>query len=205
LSLVSLLAVYSSTRTLAFKMDKNASFYLFKQLFFLGFGVLLIYLVHRINYTRLGKLSWLLMMLSFPLLIYTLFFGTTLNEGSRWITLPIINVTFQTSDFAKLALFLYLARILSLKQDQIKDFKKGFIPVLWPVLLTCVLIVPANLSTALLLGVTCCLLFFIGRVSVKHIALLALAVYGIGVRHIESNWLGPCRNMGEKNRRFYWF
>src|SRR5690606_14594231 len=101
--------------------------------------------------------------------------GATYNEGSRWIRLPVINITFQTSDFAKLALFLFLARMLSIKQHVIKDFKKGFLPVLLPVLLTCALIMPANLSTALLLGFTCCILFYIGRVKVSHILLLALA------------------------------
>ena len=66
-------------------------------------------------------------LLVIPLLIYTLFFGVRMNEGSRWIKLPLINMTMQTSDLAKLALFMYLARMLSKKQDVIKDFKKGFL------------------------------------------------------------------------------
>src|SRR5690606_20341383 len=130
--------------------------------------------IHRINYTRFARFSVILFLISVPLLIYTLFFGTTLNEGSRWIRLPIINLTFQTSDLARLAIFMFLARQLSQKQTYIKDFKKGFLPVLFPVLLICFLIAPANLSTAMLLGVTCCILFFIGRVSVRHILLLAV-------------------------------
>jgi cell division protein FtsW len=175
LSLISLLAVFSSTQSLAYRMDKNATYYLIKQLMVLGLGLLLIYWVHRINYTKFAKIAIVLYAVSLPLLIYTLFFGTTLNEGSRWIKLPGINLTFQTSDMAKLALFMFLARILSLKQAVIKDFKKGFLPVLIPVGLTCALIAPANLSTALMLGFTCCILFFIGRVKVKHIMILALA------------------------------
>ena len=83
--------------------------------------------------------------------------------------LPIINLTFQTSDLAKLALFMYVGRLLSSKQDVIKDFKKGFLPVIIPVLIICVLVAPANLSTALLIGATSLLLMFIGRVSMKHI------------------------------------
>jgi len=75
----------------------------------------------------------------------------------------------QTSDLAKLALFMYLARLLSKKQDVIKDLKKGFLPVILPVALTCALIAPANLSTALLLGASCLMLLFIGRVNTKHI------------------------------------
>lgn len=175
LSLISLLAVFSSTQSLAYRMDKNSTYYLIKQLLVLVLGLLIIYWVHRINYTKFAKVAIFLYIISLPLLIYTLFFGTTLNEGSRWIKLPVINLTFQTSDMAKLALFMFLARILSLKQNVIKDFKKGFLPVLVPVILTCALIAPANLSTALMLGFTCSILFFVGRVQVKHIMILAAA------------------------------
>jgi cell division protein FtsW len=111
-------------------------------------------------------------MLSIPLLIYTLFFGAEINEGTRWIKLPIINLTFQTSDLARLALFMYLSRQLSRSQDDIKDFKKGFLPLIVPVIIICGLIAPANLSTALLIGATSLILMFIGRVSVKHIAMV---------------------------------
>jgi len=175
LSFVSLLAVYSSTRSLAYRMDKNSTYYLIKQLMFLALGILIIYWVHKVNYTKFARIAIALYILSLPLLVYTLFFGTKLNEGSRWIKLPLINVTFQTSDLAKLALFMFLARLLSIKQVDIKDLRKGFVPVLIPVGLTCALIAPANLSTALMLGFTCCILFFIGRVQLKHIMLLALA------------------------------
>ena len=82
---------------------------------------------------------------------------------------PLINMTMQTSDLAKLALFMYLARLMSKKQDVIKDFKKGFLPVMTPVAITCLLIAPANLSTALLLGASCLMLLFIGRARAKHI------------------------------------
>jgi cell division protein FtsW len=106
-----------------------------------------------------------------------LFFGVQLNAGSRWIRLPVINMTFQTSDLAKLALFMYLSRQLSKKQDVIKDFKKGFLPIIAPVLLICVLIAPANLSTSLLIFGTSILLMFIGRVRTRHI----LSVIGIAL------------------------
>lgn len=182
LSLVSLLAVYSSTGSLAYRMEKNASYYMVKQVMVLAFGLLIIYWVHRINYTRFARMSTVLYVVSLPLLIYTLFFGTSLNEGSRWIRLPVINLTFQTSDLAKLALFMFLARMLSLKQPIIKDFKKGFLPVVIPMLLTCMFIAPANLSTALMLGATCSILFFIGRVRLRHLALLGVAgLFGIAM------------------------
>jgi cell division protein FtsW len=176
LALVSLLAVYSSTGLLAYKMYKgNTEIYLFKQFAFIVVGVGVIYLAHQVNYIIYSKVAKILFLLSIPLLFYTLFFGVKLNEGSRWIRLPIINLTFQTSDLAKLALCMYLSRLLSKKQDVIKDFRKGFLPVIIPVGVICALIAPANLSTALLIGATSLMLLFIGRVSVKHL----LATVGI--------------------------
>lgn len=191
LSFISLLAVYSSTGSLAYRMEKNSSYYLVKQVMVLGLGLMIIYWVHNINYTKFARVAVILYLLSLPLLVYTLFFGATLNEGSRWIKLPVINLTFQTSDLAKLALFMFLARVLSIKQEEIKDLKKGFVPVLLPVIFTCALIAPANLSTALMLGVTCSILFFIGRVQVKHILLLAaVGVIGISVLFTVSKITG---------------
>jgi cell division protein FtsW len=170
LVLVSLLVVYSATGTLAYKMYKgNTEIYLFKQVAFIAIGFCVIYFAHRVNYTIYSRIAKIVFLLCIPLLFYTLFFGVTLNEGSRWIKLPIINLTMQTSDLAKLALFMYLARMLSRKQNVIKDFKKGFLPVMLPVAVTCLLIAPANLSTALLLGASCMLLLFIGRVSTRHL------------------------------------
>ncbi len=173
LTLVSLLAVYSATGSLAYKNYKgNTEIYLFKQVAFILAGIMVIYFAHLVNYTFYSKVAKIAFLISIPLLIYTLFFGVKMNEGSRWIRLPLINMTMQTSDLARLALFMYLARLLSKKQDVIKDFKKGFVPVIAPVLVTCALIAPANLSTALLLGASCLLLLFIGRASTKHILMV---------------------------------
>jgi cell division protein FtsW len=186
LALTSLLVVYSATGSLAYKMYKgNTEVYLFRQLSFIVLGFLLIYFLHRVNYTLYSRVSLILYLISVPLLVYTLFFGAEINEGSRWIKLPVINITFQTSDFARLALFMYLSRQLSRKQQDIKDFKKGFLPLIIPVIITCALIMPANLSNALLTGATALLLLFIGRVNMKHI-LLVLCIALIPVAIIVS-------------------
>jgi cell division protein FtsW len=183
LALVSLLAVYSSTGLLAYKMYKgNTEIYLFKQFAFIIVGVLIIYFAHQVNYIIYSKVAKILFLISIPLLIYTLFFGVKLNEGSRWIRLPIINLTFQTSDLAKLALFMYLSRLLSKKQEVIKDFKKGFLPVIIPIAIVCILIAPANLSTALLIGATSMMLMFIGRARAKHLLLtIGLALIPVAI------------------------
>lgn len=175
LSLISILVVYSATGSLAYKMNKgNTGLYLFKQLSFTIIGLVIVFFLHRMNYTFFSKAASFLFIISIPLLVYTLFFGASINEGSRWIKLPVVNLTLQTSDLAKLALFMYISRLLSRKQEVIKDFKKGYVPVVLPVLLICALIMPANLSNALLTGATALLLMFIGRVSFKHIFLTIL-------------------------------
>jgi len=175
LTIMSLLVVYSSTGSLAYKYSKSTESFLFKQFAFIILGVLVIYFAHRVNYIVYSRIASILFLVSVPLLIYTLFFGVQLNSGSRWIKLPVINMTFQTSDLAKLALFMYLSRQLSRKQNVIKDFHKGFLPIIVPVGIICVLIAPANLSTAILIAGTSLLLMFIGRVKTKHI----LATIGI--------------------------
>ena len=170
LGLVSLLAVYSSTGLLAYRLNRgNTEVYLFKQAVFIALGIGVIYFMHRINYTFYSRLAVILFLLSIPLLLYTLFFGVTLNEGSRWIRVPVINLTFQTSDLAKLALFMYVSRQLSKRQLHVADLKKGFLPVIIPVCVVCLLIAPANLSTALLLGASCMMLMFIGRIKAKFL------------------------------------
>ena len=172
LAITSVLVVYSATGSLAYKKNHgNVEVYLFKQLAFMISGMFIIYFLHRVNYTVFSKLAAIFLVISIPLLIYTLAFGAKINEGTRWIKVPIINLTIQTSDFAKIALFMYLSRVLSKKQDVIKDFKKGFLPAIIPVMIVCALIMPANLSNALLTGATSLLLMFIGRVSLKHIFL----------------------------------
>jgi cell division protein FtsW len=174
LAMMSLLVVYSSTGTLAYKLSRSPESYLFKQVLFVISGVGLIYLAHILKYSVYSNIAKILYILSIPLLLYTLKYGTNLNDANRWIKLPIINLTFQTSDLAKLALFMFLSTKLSKYKDTIKDFKNGFLPLIWPVALTCVLIAPANLSTALLTGATSLILLFIGRVSLKHIGLVLL-------------------------------
>lgn len=178
LAITSLLVVYSATGSLAYKMYKgNTEVYLFKQFAFIVIGIIVIYFAHRINYTLYSRIALYMFLAAIPLMIFTYFFGATINDGSRWIKLPIINLTFQTSDLAKLGLFMYLSRQLSRKQEVIKDLKKGFLPLIIPVGIICMLIAPANLSTALLTGATGLLLMFIGRAQVKHI----LATIGIAL------------------------
>lgn len=181
LSLVSLLAVYSSTGTLAYKKHHgNTEYYLVKHLMILIFGLALMYGTHLIRYTKYSWISRIGMLVTVPLLLVTLLSGTNLNDANRWLTVPIVNLTFQSSDVAKLFLIMYLARVLSKKQEQVMDFKKGFLPVIIPVILVTILILPANFSTAAILFSSCLVLMFIGRISMKYmISLILLGIAGI--------------------------
>jgi len=178
LSILSLLAVYSSIVTLAYKYHGGDTFYyLFKHgmMLLIGFGFML--LVHRLNFKYYSRISQIALYVSAPLLLLTLSFGANINDASRWLVIPVINQTFQTSDLAKLALIIYLARELSKRQEQIKDFKTAFVPIMIPVLLICGLILPANFSTAAMLFTTSLIVMFIGRISLKYI----FSLIGIGL------------------------
>ena len=184
LSIFSLLAVYSATSTLAMqKMGGNSLYYLVRHGVILAFGIMIIFITHLIHYKYYSRLSQLLIGIAVVLLIITLFLGTNVNQATRWLTLPGLGFTIQTSDFAKLALIMYIARVLSMKQGEIKSFKEAFLPVIIPVVIICVLILPANLSTAALIFGISFLLMFIGRISIKHlfasggIAVLLLALF----------------------------
>lgn len=186
----SLLAVYSSVGTLAYKEGKGTELYLFKHFSIVAVGLLLMYLSHKLDYKWYAGISKILMVITIPLLLYTLIFGSSVNEASRWVTIPVINQTFQTSDLAKLALITFLARMLSRKQEEIKDVKKSFVPIMGAVCAVFVLIAWANLSTAVMLFGTSVLLLLIGRISFKQIALVTAGVAVLGIIVIS---IGPRR------------
>ena len=178
LSLASILIVYSSIVALAYRYKSgNTEYYLFKHALIIGFGLLLMYLIHNVRYTLFSRISQIAFFIAIPLLLFTLVKGVSAGEASRWLRIPGLNLTFQTSDFAKLTLIVYVARVLSQKQDQIKDFKGAFIPIVVPVVIICGLILPANFSTSALLFLTCLVLMFIGRIAIKYI----LSLIGVGI------------------------
>ena len=148
--------------------------YLFKHLAIIIVGFVMMFLSHKLDYRYYAGISKLLMIITIPLLLFTLVFGDKVNEASRWVTIPVINQTFQTSDLAKLALITFLARMLSRKQEEIKDVKKSFVPIMGAVCAVFVLIAWANLSTAIMLFSVSVLLLLIGRISFKQIAVVCV-------------------------------
>jgi len=193
LSLFSLLAVYSATGSLAWSArGGNTTVFLVTHMVRLGFGLFLIYLCHLLHYRQYQRAAPFLMLLTVPLLAFTLFFGQSLNDANRWLSIG--GISFQPSEFAKIALIIYIARELTRKQDYITSLRDAFLPIIVPVLIVCGLIAPANLSTSLVLFVTCIMLMFIGRVSMQYIFLLGLlgivlfaGLVAIGKLYPEAN------------------
>ncbi|MCB0756339.1 MAG: FtsW/RodA/SpoVE family cell cycle protein [Flavobacteriales bacterium] len=196
-SLVSAMAVYSSTGTLAYRYQGgNTEYYLLKHFSIIVLGWGLMYMIHKVPFKYFSRVAQILIWISIPLLAVTLIAGTSRNEASRWLTLPIINLSFQTSDLAKVALIAYLARILSLRKDDLSDFKAGFLQIVWPVIAVCVLIFPANFSTAAVLFTTSMILMFIGGVKLKYLSgLVAAAITGAAFILLLSYVL-PLENVG---------
>jgi len=170
LSIISLLAIYSSTGSLAYKYQEgNTAYYFLKQFLFIAVGLAVVFVIHMVNHNVYFSLSKPLLLFAVPLLMITLVFGASLNQAARWLAIPGLGVTIQTSDVAKMAIVIYVARILSERQNEIKDLKRAFLPIVIPVAIICLLILPANFSTAALVGLTCWLLMLIGRISLKQL------------------------------------
>lgn len=178
LSAISLLLVYSSTRSLAYKNEHgNTEYYLLRHGFILGVGLFITYIVHQIDHRYFSRIAQMMLFLSVPLLLYTKFFGVRINDASRWVRIPVVGLTVQSSDFAKLALIMYTSRMLSKKQGVIKNIREVTIHIMAPILLICGLIMLDNFSSAGILFATCIVVLFIGRVSTRFI----LAVFGSGI------------------------
>ncbi len=171
LSMISILVVYSSIGTLAFKRAVSPEKYLFTHTLHMIIGLTAMWFAHRVDYRYYSKLSRIALWISIPLLIYTFKNGTEINEASRWIQVPFFG-SFQPSDFASLALIVNLASMLSKRQQNIDDIKESLIPILFWCGIVCGLIALTNMSTAVLLLLTCMLIMFIGRVPTKYLAML---------------------------------
>lgn len=199
LSLIGVLAVYSSSATLAYSQQGgNTEFYFLKHTGYLLIGLFFLYLFHLIHYKWFSRPSQLFLWISIGLLILTLFMGSEINHAARVLPIPGLGITFQTSDMAKLMLIIYIARYLSKNQEEIDSFKV-FRNILIIILVVVALIAPENLSTALVVFVTCCLLLFIGRINFKYLFMLAaggiviLSIMVIALLNVNVEGMGNTR------------
>jgi cell division protein FtsW len=174
LSLLSILVVYSSVVTLAHKYKQgNTEAYLIKHAITIIGGIFIMYFIHKLKYTLFSRISQIGIFLVIPLLLFTLLKGVSAGDANRWVEIPGLGLTFQSSDIAKIILIIFVARTITIKQGQLNDLKSVLKYIILPVGVICALILPANFSTASLLFVCCLFTMFVGGIHIKIIMKIA--------------------------------
>jgi cell division protein FtsW len=192
----SLLAVYSSSVSVAFtKHGGNTTYFLRTQFLMLAFGLTIIIVTHYLPYRIYSSLAGLFLLISIGLLILTLAVGVRVNEATRWIEIPGTGFRLQTSDVAKVALVIYLARALAQYQNELKDFMLITKYFMLPIAIVCGLILSENLSTSLMIFGICMIILFIGRVPLKFLLLyVGIAIAGIVLFALVLSVVSPDNN-----------
>ncbi|MFK8037781.1 MAG: FtsW/RodA/SpoVE family cell cycle protein [Crocinitomicaceae bacterium] len=171
LGILSVVSVFSFIPILVKVKGLSYSFLFFKHFTLLVLGFVLMYTVHRLPFKVFSKLSKLIFYVGITLLVLTIFIGESVNGADRWLKIPLVPFSFQTSDFAKLALVLYLSKQLIKKRMQFDDLKVVAQYVLLPVALTVFLILPSNLSTALIIGLISLIIMVFAKLPLKWMGL----------------------------------
>lgn len=174
LALFSMMPVYSASSNIAFLYGSGNTFsMLAKHAIHLCLGFILMYAAHNISYKHYGAISVILMPMVILLLAYTLLNGHTVSNASRWIRIPFLGWTFQTSAFASVVLMIYISRYLAKTGvEKLKSFKQTFVPLLLPIFAVCGLILPSNFSTAALVFAIALLVLYIGGYSLKNLLII---------------------------------
>ena len=175
LAIFSFLPVYSASSNLAYLYgDGNTFKFLAKHFAHLVLGFGLLYGVHKIPYHYFRGLSMIALPIVVVLLLITMAQGTTIGgaNASRWIRVPLVGVTFQTSTLAAVVLMTYVARYLSTIESKLVSFKETLLPLWLPVFLIIGLILPANFSTAAIIFAMVVLLVFIGGYPFRYLAII---------------------------------
>ncbi|WP_343625150.1 FtsW/RodA/SpoVE family cell cycle protein [Flavobacterium lindanitolerans] len=181
LALISFMPVYSASSNLAYSANGsgNTMSFLIKHFAHVGIGFLIVYMVHKIPYHYFKAISMIALPIVGLLLLYTLLQGKTIGgaNASRWIQIPFVGISFQTSTLASMVLMIYVARYLAKKREVEDTFKKSVIELWLPVFAIIMLILPANFSTAALIFSMVVMLVFVGKYPLKYLGL----VIGAGI------------------------
>ena len=175
LAILSFLPVYSAASNLAYKTVGGNTFTYFVKHFVhlvLGFGIM--YGVHKIPYRYFKGLSLVMIPIILVLLGITMLQGTTIEgaNASRWIQIPIVGMSFQTSTLAAVVLMVYVARYMSKIKDEVITFKASILPLWIPVFFILILILPANFSTAAIMFLMVLMLVFLGGYPLRYLAVI---------------------------------
>jgi cell division protein FtsW len=191
----SLVTVYSFVPILV-KMEGGSPIqYLYKHFFYVLIGFFAMYWIHKRDSKYISQLAKFSFFLAIGLLVYTLLFGSKINDAGRWIKIPFIGLTFQSSDFAKVAIIVYLSRLLVKYEDDLNSWRDGILHIFWPVALICVLIVKDNFSTAALLFAICMTIMFIGKVPIKKLGIIVAGIVLLGIMAVGLHKAAPGLNL----------
>ncbi len=174
----SIVTTFSFVSILIKVEEGTLSGYMFKHIIFVALAIYGMYWIHKKDPQFVAKYTSLAFLLSIALLIYTALFGMKVNDAGRWVKIPVINLTFQTSDFAKLAIILFLSRQLVLFRDHLDEWKIVFWKLLIPIILVVGLIFRDNFSTAALVFMICMVILFIGQVPFTKLLTIAGVLLG---------------------------
>lgn len=179
LAIFSFLPVYSAASNLANSGNTNTFSFFIKHFMHLFLGFAIMFGIHKVPYKYFRGLSMVMIPIVFVLLLVTMLQGTTIDgaNASRWISIPIVNMSFQTSTLAAVVLMVYVARYLSKIKDKHVTFKESVLPLWGPVFLILILILPANFSTTAIIFTMIVMLTFIGGYPIKYL----LVIIGTGL------------------------
>ncbi len=176
LALFSFMPVFSASSNLAYMNHGtgNTMSFLLKHLAHIFIGFIIIYWVHKVPFHYYKGISKILLPIVWLLLAYTMVKGTVIAgaNASRWIQVPFIGITFQTSTLASIVLMLYVARYLSKKQEDEPTFQASLLELWLPVFVTLMFILPSNFSTAALIFSMVLMLAFVGKYPLKYIGFI---------------------------------
>jgi cell division protein FtsW len=183
LGLLGLVMVYSASGILAGKTHHDSTYFLKKQLLWMGFGLTLFVIASRVEMERLRKWIFPMICLIFALLVGVLLFGVEINGSRRWIRVG--PMTFQPSELAKLFTVVYLSHYIAKKGERLSDFSEGLVPALMMIgLETALILVEPDLGTTAIIVLIALILLFLGGVSLRH-----LLPVGLGMIPLFLYWI----------------
>ena len=175
LSIFSFLPVYSASSNFGVNLIFSS---VFKHVAIIFIGIIIMYATHLIDYKYLRGLSLIILPLAILLLFITALQGNEIDgaNASRWISIPLINISFQPSSIASIFLLIYISNYISKNQEKKLNFSNSFVKLWLPILLVVMLVLPSNFSTAFMIFSLCLILIFIGQYPIKNILLIVLSI-----------------------------
>ncbi len=183
LLILSIPAVYSASAMISLKSYQGDMHFLIRQISAVVFALIVVYIAYRIPYKAYLSLIKIIFPIVILLLVITLFSGVSHNDARRWIELPGVGIELQTSELAKIALIMFIAKVLAVNKDE-ELYDKNVKIAAWAVLITVVLIFPSDLSSALMITFIAVVIMFVASVKIKKIYVIILVAIGFGIAYL---------------------